>query len=516
MSSSNTANRVIKNTGFLYAKMGITMFISLYTTRLILNALGASDFGIFNIVGGAIAMLGFLNAAMAGATQRFMSFSEGEGDKEKQKKIFNISFVLHLAIAVIMGLALLIAGWFFFNGILNIAPGRIYAAKVVYTSLIVSTVFTVMTVPYDAVLNAHENMLYYSIVGVVESLLKLGAAVAVVYSVGDKLVLYGVLMAGIPLVTMTIMRIYCHKHYTECEIAPGKYFDKNLMKEMTGFAGWNLVSTSVIMVSAYGQGIVLNIFFGTLLNAAQGIAGQINGQLQALSSNMLKALNPVLGKSAGANNNELLLKSTLMGAKFSTALFMIIAIPVFLQAPYIMKLWLKEIPEWTIIFVRFQLLKTFIEFQFGTIPGAISSTGKIKNYTIWSVCFNFLQLPLTYLFFKVGFPPYSLYFATILFGNIMVYAGAIYYAKQYCEFSLLDYLKNVTIPTYLMLILVLGVMFIISTLLSIHTFFILILFILLTMLFFLVLFYYIGCTKEERLIIVRIRNKVMHIDNEKQ
>ena len=172
----STANRVIKNTGFLYAKMGITMFISLYTTRLILNSLGASDFGIFNIVGGAISMLGFLNAAIASATQRFMSYSEGEGNREKQKSIFNVSFILHLGISIIVGISLLIAGYFFFNGILNIPQNRILAAKVVYGSLIISTMFTVMTVPYDAAMNAHENMKYYAVIGVFEAILKLAVA----------------------------------------------------------------------------------------------------------------------------------------------------------------------------------------------------------------------------------------------------------------------------------------------------------------------------------------------------
>ena len=191
---SSTANRIIKNTGFLYAKMGITMFISLYTTRLILNSLGASDFGIFNIVGGSIAMLGFLNAAMASATQRFMSYSEGEGNKEKQKSIFNVSFILHLVISFIIAILLIIAGYFFFNGILNIPEGRIFAAQVIYASLIVSTMFTVMTVPYDAVMNAHENMKYYAIVGIFESLLKLIVAFICVYSTSDKIIVYGYIL----------------------------------------------------------------------------------------------------------------------------------------------------------------------------------------------------------------------------------------------------------------------------------------------------------------------------------
>lgn len=296
---SSTANRVIKNTGYLYAKMGITMFISLYTTRLILNSLGASDFGIFNIVGGAIAMLGFLNAAMAGATQRFMSYAEGEGNKEKQTRIFNISVVLHLLISLLVGVVLLIAGYFFFNGILNIPDDRIFAAKVIYGSLIVSTMFTVMTVPYDAVMNAHENMKYYAIVGIIESVLKLAVAFIVVYTLSDKLIVYGVLMACIPLITMVIMRVYCHKHYVECVLAPKRYWHKGLMKEMSGFAGWNLLGSAAGLIGNYGNGILINHFFGVILNAAIGVVNQLQGQLTVLTSNMQKALTPVIVKKEG-------------------------------------------------------------------------------------------------------------------------------------------------------------------------------------------------------------------------
>lgn len=425
------------------------MFISLYTTRLILNSLGASDFGIFNIVGGAIAMLGFLNAAMASATQRFMSYSEGEGNKEKQKSIFNVSFVLHLGISFVVGIALLIAGYFFFNGILNIPENRIFAAKVVYGSLIVSTMFTVMTVPYDAAMNAHENMKYYAIVGVFESFLKLAVAYACVYTTLDKLIVYGSLMACIPLITLTIMRVYCHKHYKECVIAPRRYWNKGLMKEMTSFAGWNFMGSAVIMISAHGQGIILNNFYGTLLNAAQGIASQINGQLQVLSSNMLKAVNPILGKSAGAQNTQMLIKSTMLGAKYASALYSLIAIPVFIEAPYILKLWLYNVPEWTIIFVRFQLLKTFIEFQFTTLPSSIAATGKIKKYSFCSSISNLLQLPAIYIFFSLGFPPYFMYIATILFGNLIVYAFALYFAKKNYSLSPTLYFREVLTPLYI-------------------------------------------------------------------
>ena len=497
----STATRVIKNTGFLYAKMGITMFISLYTTRLILNSLGASDFGIFNIVGGAISMLGFLNVAMASATQRFMSYSEGEGNKEKQKSIFNVSLLLHLGISFLVGIALIIAGYFFFNGILNIPTERMFAAQVVYGSLIVSTMFTVMTVPYDAAMNAHENMKYYAIVGIFESLLKLGVAFACVYTKLDKLIVYGILMACIPLITLTIMRMYCHKHYEGCVIAPRRYWNKGLMKEMTSFAGWNFINCAVTMVSAYGQGIILNSFWGTILNAAQGISSQINGQLQTLSSNMLKALNPVIAKSAGANDTQLLIKSTMTGAKYSAAIYSLIAIPIFIEAPYILKLWLINIPDWTIIFVRFQLIKTFIEFSFATLPSSISATGRIKKYSIYSSISNLLQLPAIYILFASGFPPYTMYIATIVFGNIIVYTIAFYFAKKLYGLPIKLYIKNVLLPLYTTLAITTSITYI-STYINIQfDFAALLITINISIFVYITSFILFGCTKEERIIL---------------
>ena len=178
----STTSRVVKNTGFLYVKMGVTIFVSLYTLRILLASLGAADYGIFTIVGGAIAMLGFLNSTMANATQRFMSYAEGEGDLEKKKQIFNVSMILHIFIALLTCVLLLIVFYPLFNGVLNIQPERVYAAKIVYFCLIFSTLLTIVNAPYDAVMNAHENMLYYSIIGIFESILKLMIAFYCVYT----------------------------------------------------------------------------------------------------------------------------------------------------------------------------------------------------------------------------------------------------------------------------------------------------------------------------------------------
>lgn len=445
----STAKRVIKNTGYLYAKMGITMFISLYTTRLVLNALGASDFGIFNIVGGAIAMLGFLNAAMAGATQRFMSYAEGEGDKEKQKKIFNISFILHLAVGLLLGMILILVGFIFFNGILNIPADRIFAAKAIYGSLIISTVFTVITVPYDAVLNARENMLYYAIVGIIESFLKLGAAWAVVLYAGDKLILYGILMACVPIITLTIMRIYCHRKYEECTIAPKKYWDKKLSKEMRNFAGWNLLGIATGMTSQYGLGIVLNVFFGPILNAAQGIANQISGQLMAFSNTMLKAVNNVISKSVGSGNKEIAVKTSFTSAKFSFFLFSFFAIPFIIETPYILKIWLSKIPDWTILFCRLQLIRILIELVTLSIAYNIYAVGNIKAYTKTKSFINISPILLTIIMFYYKFPPYTMYIVWILCWNIIGGYVILFYAKKNVGISLSEYFKAVLFPCIL-------------------------------------------------------------------
>jgi O-antigen/teichoic acid export membrane protein len=442
----STSSRVIKNTGYLYAKMGITMFISLYTTRLILNSLGASDFGIFNIVGGAIAMLGFLNSAMASATQRFMSYAEGAGNKKNEKYIFNVSIILHFTLSIIVGIALLITGFFFFNGILNIPKGRIFAAEIVYGSLIISTMFTIMTVPYDATMNAHENMKYYAFVGIVESILKLAVAFVTVYILSDKLIVYGTLMACIPLITLTIMRIYCHRHYEECIISPRKYWNKSMAKEITSFAGWNFFNSAASIVTQYGLGIVLNSFFGTILNAAMGVANQLSGMLMAFSNNMTKALNPVIVKSAGSGEDEKMINASLIGCKYSYFLIAVFSIPFIFEMPYILKLWLKNIPNWAILFCQLQLIRSLMEGLTGYIPTLVTAKGNIKGMSISKSILSILPLLLTFISFLKGSSPYWLYIWWIICWGVLNDIVSLYYANILCELRIKDYMKITFYP----------------------------------------------------------------------
>lgn len=444
---ASTANRVIKNTGFLYAKMGITMFISLYTTRLILNSLGASDFGIFNIVGGAIAMLGFLNAAMASATQRFMSYSEGEGNKEKQKIIFNVSFILHIAIAIIIGLALVVAGYILFDGILNIPQERIFAAKVVFGALIISTIFTIINVPYDAILNAHENMKYYALVGIFEALLKLAVAFICVYTVLDKLITYGILMACIPLVTLSIMKIYCHRKYRECILSPRQYYDKSVLREMTNFAGWNLFATSAAMITNNGVSIIMNMFFGTVINAAQGVANQICGQVMSLTTMMNKAISPVITKSEGQKEHERTLQMAGTSSKTLYFITSLLALPAIITMPDLLKLWLKNVPDYAVFFASVQLMISLCEQLTGGYATAINATGHIKGISIAKSVSKFAYLPLSYVLFKMGYSviiAYSCLF--IIQGLINGFCIPVHYTSKILNYKIFQYFRTILLP----------------------------------------------------------------------
>lgn len=447
----SVANRVINNTVWLYIKVGVQLFTTLLATRIILNTLGASDFGIFNIVGGAIAMLGFLNTSMAVATQRFMSYSEGEGNVERQKEIFNVSILMHLSIAAIIILTLVILGFVFFNGILLIPSCRENAAYFVYASLIVSTVFTILSVPYDAVINAHENMRFYSIVGIFQALLKLLVAFACLYVTYDKLITYGILMACIPGVTLVIMLSYCHKKYAECIINVRKYFNKGVLKEMTNFAGWNFLGISSSMIGNYSQNIILNHFFGVLVNAAMGIITQLCGQLMVLTNNMMKAVNPVITKLAGSKNEEEMLHWSFTSCRFSYLLLAWIAIPFCFESNFILNIWLKNVPDWTVIFIQLQLVRTLLEQLSLGLNTALNAQNRIKTLNIQSSYLYFIALVVICLLFWAGYPPYMLFISMIVLVVVQTLMK-LELCHRYLDMDYSSYFKEVLYPSVLLTI----------------------------------------------------------------
>ena len=450
----STAQRIIKNSGYLYLRIFIVTGISLWTTRLVLNALGATDYGIFNIVGGVISMLAFLNTAMASATQRFMSYSEGENNKEKQKAVFNISMIFHLIVAIVVTLLLVALGIYFFNNVLNIPSERLFAAKTIFLCLIISTVLGIMSVPYEAVLNAHENMLYYSIIGVLDSLLRLGVALFLYYTLYDRLIVYGSLMALIPIITLTIMRVYCHKKYNECVIAPRKYYDKSLMTEMFRFASWNFLPNIANVFVVQGSSIVLNAFWGVLINAAHGVANQLAGYLLIFSNSMQKALNPVIVKTEGEHDRNKMVLYSLTGNKFSYLLFAFFAIPACVEMPYILKLWLKSPPDYAILFCRLIILRRMIGQLTVTFSTSIGATGQIKQRSLTNFIIMVLALPVSWFAFKEGAPVHSLYII-LLFMVLLTSLSDVFYMKRQCNLKIPIFLKRVIAPCIIITIIVL-------------------------------------------------------------
>jgi len=438
------AHRVVKNTSILYARMGITVFISLYTTRLILAALGTSDFGILNVVGGSIAMLMFLNNAMTGATQRFMSYAQGAGEMNRQKQIFNVSVVLHLVIAFIIIILLESVGYFLFNGILNFSSNRIITAKLIYHFMVVSTFFTIISVPYDAVINAHENMFFFAILGIIESVLKLVIALYIFQTSFDKLAIYGLLMVVLSISLLIVRQLYCHHHYTECRIQLKKHFNKVLLKEMTSFASWSFLGATTSMIGINGQSVVLNIFFGTVVNAAEGVAAQISGQLGAFATTMLKALNPIIAKSEGAGNRLMMLKASMVGSKLSFFLLIIFYIPVLIEMPFVFKLWLKIVPDYTVIFCRLLLIRNLVEQLYTTLTNSIAAVGKIKKFQIYSSMFYVVPLFVSYFLFMIQMPPYTIY-AVFLFFSFVSCGITVYFSHKICDLSIPIYLKNIVL-----------------------------------------------------------------------
>lgn len=506
-----TAQRVLKNTSYLYFKMAITMFVSLYTTRIVLDALGASDFGIFNIVGGAIAMLGFLNGSLSSATQRFMSYAEGEGNVQNKKKIFNTSILLHFGISVIIVVVLELAALFFFNGILSIPDDRMYAAQFIYQCAVIATVFTVQSVPYEAVMNAHENMLYYAFIGVLESVLKLIAAIIITQTTIDHLILYGILMAFISLIMRIIMRVYCHRKYEECKFNPRLYFDRSVIKQMASFAGWNATSAITSIVSQYGLGIVLNHFFGTIVNAAQGITNQISGQFGALSTNAMKALSPVITKSAGSKDYELLYKSTTFGSKVLFFITSACFLPILINLEPILSFWLKEVPPFTYIFVWLYLIVNIIDTAGICLPIAIAGIGKIKNYQLSTSLISFLPIIGSILFFMNGYEAYYLYIMMIVSSSIKLFTR-IYFANSVCHFPLKRLLINDMIRPCISFCISIIILIFITNSFFINSYdLIKIVIIFITnILFYGVCYYYIGLNNKDRQYILPILKSLLN------
>lgn len=429
--------RVLTNTIALYLKMIYAILISLYTTRVVLEGMGVVDYGIYILVAGVISLLGFLNVSMTIATQRFMSIAIGQGNFKKVKKVFESSVFLHLVIGLIIVLFLEICGIFLFDTVLNIPEDRIPAAKLVYQFMIVSTFFTINAVPYDAAINANEDMWVDSIIGFFENTLKMMVAIYLLSSSYDELITYSLMTALIVITIRIVKTVYCRRKYMECRgsLFSLKIGDKQLIKEMSIFAGWNTFGSIVIVSRSQLISVLLNLFYGTVINAAYGVANQINAQLTSLSSTLLKAINPQIVKSEGGGDRIRMLQIANYTAKFSFFLFSFALIPLLIETPFVLEIWLKKVPEHAIIFTQLLLISTAVMQLSNGIMISMQSVGKLKVYTIVINCIYLANIPIAWLLLKFNNPPHFVLLSSVCIEIVALIARVFICKKFVMEFQ---------------------------------------------------------------------------------
>ena len=441
-----TRNKVLLNTIILYAKIIINMLISLVSVPLILRALGESDYGVYNLVAGVVSMLAFLNSSMSISTQRFLSVAIGENNVSRLNEIYNTSIALHLAIGLIVVIGFEICGLFLFDGFLNIEPERIGPARIIYQFLVVSTFFTILSVPYGAILNAKENMLAFSVIGIIEALLKLLLAVYLGFCHFDRLIFYGLGMALLAISITLMNRIYVRHTYKEFSFHPSEIIKRETFLEMLGFAGWNTLGSVAMVGRNQGIAIILNLFYGTVVNAAYGIANQINGVLNYFSTTFQRALNPQLMQSEGMKDRSRLIRISLVSSKFSVLVLSFFAIPLIIEMSYVLELWLKDVPAYTLRLSQLILVLSIV-FQYSMgLMSSIQAVGRIRNYFLIISFLILLNLPISYFLLKNGYPPYSCVVSFIAV-ELISFVVRLYMASRLTGLRIIDFIRQVVLPT---------------------------------------------------------------------
>ena len=434
--------RIAKNTMMLYFRMLLIMAVSFYTSRVVLQTLGVVDYGIYNVVGGIVAMFGFLNSAMSSSTQRYLTFELGRGDTERLKKVFVTSVNIHIMISVIVFvLAETIGLWLLYNK-MTIPVERFNAAFWVYQCSILSTMVMFISVPYNATIIAHEKMSAFAYISILEVVLKLLIVYLLLIGDIDKLILYAVLMLTVQVIIRFIYNIYCKRHFEETKYS--FLFDRPLFKEMLSFSGWNLWGNMAAVAFTQGLNILLNMFFGPVVNAARGVAVQVQQTVTQFSMNFQTAINPQITKSYAIEDYEYMHSLIFRSSRFTFFLLLCICLPVFMEAEALLGIWLKEVPEYSAVFLRIILCVTIVDALANPLMISAQATAHIKIYQ--SVVGGILLtiLPIAYVVLKLGGNPQSVFIVHLLICTI-AFIVRLFIIRPMIRLSLTKYIKEVIV-----------------------------------------------------------------------
>ena len=444
MSDTSSANkRIAKNTLVLYVRMLFTMGISLFTSRVILQTLGVEDYGISSVVGGVISMFTFINAAMVSSTQRYLNFELVRGDANQLRSVFSTSLQIHALIALAIIVLSETVGLWFLNEKLVIPEARMTAAMWVYQCSILSCAVSIMSTPYNAVIVAHEKMSAFAYISILDVSLKLLVVYLLVVLPFDKLIILAILNLLVQLFIRYIYTIYCHRHFPESYFQ--FWFNKTLFKEMFGFAGWSFWGNLAAILYTQGLNMMLNIFFGPIVNAARGIAVQVQSAVQQFVGGFQTALNPQITKNYASNNLPQMHSLMFRSARFSFLLLFFLSLPVLMETNFILTLWLKTVPDDAVIFTQIMICISLIYTTANPCVIANQATGKVKIYQMVVGGILLLILPISYIVLKLGAPAYSVFIVHFCIESLAQFSR-MYMLRKLIHLPLWQYMKNIYIP----------------------------------------------------------------------
>lgn len=435
------SHKMLLNTIALYCKIIISTITALLATRIALTALGVVAFGLYNLIAGVIVLLSFFNGALMISTQRFLSIAIGEKNNNKVSEIFNVSIIVHAIFAIAVALLFKIVQPWLFQGFLNIPDDMQNAAIVVYNIMIISSFVTIFSIPYSSIINAREDMCFFSFSEILAILLRLFAAIALLYVSGDLLLIYTWLMLLSVFVGALTKYLWCRYKYKEVALSWKLMRNRELFERMFSFAGWNTLGSVAVLIRNQGVAVLLNVFFGTVVNAAYGIANQVNSLVLTFASTLTTVFTPTIIQSQGEGNEQKMLFTAKFASKVSFLLSSIIALPLLVYMPQVLNIWLVEIPENTIVFCRLIIVAFIILQLYPGINRAIYAKGIIKNYQIVTSLLLIAIIPVGVLLFKQGYPVYSIMVAMVIF-QIAVLLCTVYYAKKIVGMDAGEFLRN--------------------------------------------------------------------------
>lgn len=451
MSEMESRNkRIAKNTIVLYFRMLLTMVVGLYTSRVILHALGVDDFGIYNVIGGVVAMFSIVSASLSATISRFITFELGKNNIECLEKIFSSAIMIQLILSIFVIILAESVGSWFLNSKMSIPPERLYAANWVMHFSVLTFCINLISVPYNATIVAHEKMSAFAYISIFEACCKLGIAYAISLTSIDRLIFYAMLMSLMALSIRLMYGWYCKKNFRECKIS--FHIDKTLFKQMFSFAGWNFIGSSSSILRDHGGNIIINLFCGTAANAARGIAIQVNGVVYHFVQNFMMALNPQITKSFASGEKEYMMTLIYQGAKLGFYMIMFLSLPILINTDFILNLWLVNYPSHTSTFIKLILIFTLSESISHPLITVMLATGNIRNYQIVVGGLQIMNLPVSYIFLRNGFPPETVFCVAIFLSQLCFFARLVL-LKNMINLNVLMYLKKVYFRVFLVLIL---------------------------------------------------------------